>query len=122
METRYMCSQDERHLDGCSGDCGEYTDLHQALDNEMTEWKKLQFDPFTIDHNVFNIDVQVMTLISVLKESGVIDEDALNIRYREIMIEKLQTLRKRIEPELRRARIQGNGQPLLGPDGKPFEL
>ena len=48
----------------------------------------------TVEHNIFTMDVQLLTAIQTLFEELDIDEEDFNERYKKNMLEKLRIIRK----------------------------
>jgi len=71
-------------------------ELIDALNEEVNNWNQLRLNPGAVEHDIFALDVQLMTVVNVLIEMEVIDLEDFNDRYRRRFLKKLQDLRSGI--------------------------
>ena len=71
-------------------------ELIDALNEEVANWNQLGLNPGAVEHDIFALDVQLMTVVNVLIEMEVIDIEDFNDRYRRRFLTKLQDLRSGI--------------------------
>lgn len=99
--------------------------LKFAISQEIENWKKANIHPNGVTHDIFAMDVQVMTVVWVLIDEGIISEENFQERYLRRMLDKFIQQRKQAEQQLKAMRaLEGislpQKKPLLGPDGQPL--
>lgn len=70
--------------------------LQEEIGNEIRMWEAAQIHPMGITHDIFALDGQVMTVVWVLIDMGIVTEDEFNERYQRTMLRKLKTNRSKI--------------------------
>ena len=71
-------------------------ELIEALKVESQAWAAQGITPMNLVHDVNALDVQVMTIVWVLIDEGLIDEQDFNTRYQRRMLKKLREHRSNI--------------------------
>jgi len=71
-------------------------DLQTAIQAEVHNWEMAGLNPMGVGHDIFALDGQVMTVVWVLIDMGIITEDEFNERYQRTMLRKLRTNRSKI--------------------------
>jgi hypothetical protein len=83
--------KDEEVVAELSGDA-----LVNALNEEVAIWNRLGLHAGAVEHDVFALDVQLMTVVNVLIDLEIINIEDFNDRYRRRFLMKLQNLRSNI--------------------------
>ena len=121
LPPHYVCTGRTEHHEDCDGNCGELDELDILISYEMNEWAKSGLETGSVGINGFMMDCQLQAVIKALAEYGVLTNDQLNDTYKPLLLEHLITMRQKLEPAVRRARIaQGMQEGLLGPNGQPL--
>jgi len=71
-------------------------ELVDALNEETRAWAAQGLDPGNINHDQNALDVQIMTIVHVLLDKNVIEEDEFNLVFRRKMLMKLREVRSGI--------------------------
>ena len=71
-------------------------ELQDAINLEIRNWEIQGLNPMGVGHDIFALDGQVMTIVWVLIDMGVITEDEFNVRYQRTMLRKLRINRSKI--------------------------
>lgn len=81
--------------------------MEAAWDAEVSSWMELGLNPgqsIQIDQFLFKSRLEVC--ISILKESGIIDEEAFDSRVRRFMLKTMIEIRKANEENIKQMRLQ----------------
>ena len=96
--------------------------LAKEIEVELETWQKKGISPDLININTFILDQMVHACFDLLIEKEVFTRDELNYIYRQNLIKRLQDIRKELEPQIARAKIQGGVNQIFGPNGDPIDL
>jgi hypothetical protein len=130
----FKCSKGDDHTDECDGLCGTMVADSTVIDlhNEMIEWNKrgmviqgvpnaLSGGPFPgIGVEIFELECRLAGLINYLEEEARIEFDVERASeiYRGVMIDKLQSVRRKYDEAKAREDITVAKPQLLGPNGE----
>lgn len=120
------------HSEECDGNCARVQLLESEVDlhNEVVFWNKHEWriqgipDSFMggpvpgIGVNLLRVDWVQQALIQYLLDEGIIDEDKLNEKFRQIKLEVLQNMRREQEAKMNAPEIAVPDKRLLGPNGE----
>lgn len=115
------------HQPSCKENCKKVEMPRTAMEirNELNAWTRAGMQPEMVPHNVFNMDVQLFTLIRIVVEVLGVDQEEIDERYRKNLLDKLRVTREQNEDNVRRARalqkitVPGQQPPpdIFGPNG-----
>jgi hypothetical protein len=96
--------------------------LAKQIDEEIEIWHSKGIDPSNVNVNAFMLDQQVHALFDLLIEMDIITREELDYAYRKKLLPQLQGIRKELEPQLARAKIQQGLPKLFGPNGEIMDF
>lgn len=125
----FKCSGTLEHMHNCDGNCGteELSELDVLLNQERQRWVELDMLPMGkppqipvhgIPVETHHLEVSVATLVDFLAETGVIDKEALNVKFKQYMLERLTRIREANQDAIIEARRR-QGIAVAGADVLP---
>ena len=111
------------HTEECDGNCERrnLTDVEVGVINEEYEWARAGMNMSAVQMDVFNMNLQISSLIQYLLENGIVDREALDEAYGKYKIEYMKDIRETVSPQLREAQLQAlvpKKPGIIGPHGE----
>jgi len=88
--------------------------LRREVAAEEKKWVEAQMDPRGVSIDMFNMNCRVLTMVRLLLDKGVVEEEEFNTRYMRVVLEEMRGIREKLQPQLEEARRKAE---ILSPQG-----
>lgn len=107
----------------------EPTELETVMAAQKIEdaaWNELEInlDQMQIAmRELFAMTIKVESALNLMIDKGMLTAEEVQLAFHKLHVDRMQTIRASIEPQIRRAKMGLAPQPtVLGPDGQPMKI